>query len=304
MTHASPPLRVMVVDDEPLLTRLVNRLLSQEEGLELAGAASGPAEAAILAGTLQPDVALLDVRMGGGGGPEAARLLASISPRTKTIAYTSTVDVPSLLEMVRAGSVGYVSKMARPQELLAVIHKAGDLSRADGSNQAGTAVESRRCVRLLIAHPDADVARALAALLGAENSMHVVAATADPASALASACIEAPDVVLIDTAMPAGSAGGLAGEISRGSRQPTSPPTTSSATAPSSTRWSRPAPAAASSTSPPCRRCAAWWTKLSPTGTGRGQRKQGGTPSVPWSSAFPRPDTHPWALLPAAVTER
>src|SRR3954453_14446610 len=110
--------RVLVAEDDPGTRSLLQALVSGEDGLELV-AAVADAEAAIQATRVHaPDVCVLDVSMPGGGGPRAARAIRAACPKVRMIALSGHEDRDTVLEMLRAGVVGYVVKGASPEEIL------------------------------------------------------------------------------------------------------------------------------------------------------------------------------------------
>jgi EAL domain-containing protein (putative c-di-GMP-specific phosphodiesterase class I) len=112
------PIRVLLADDEPALRVALTELLSHEERVELIGTAADAEEAIRIAGSNQPDVALVDVRMPEGGGPHAARGISRVSPRTRVIALSAYEDRKNVMEMLRAGAVGYLVKGTAADELV------------------------------------------------------------------------------------------------------------------------------------------------------------------------------------------
>jgi len=119
----SGPIRVMLADDEPALRVALTELLSHEDGVELIGTAADAEEAIRIAQSNLPDVALVDVRMPEGGGPHAARGISRVSPRTRVIALSAYEDRTNVLEMLRAGAVGYLVKGTAADELVRGIEK-------------------------------------------------------------------------------------------------------------------------------------------------------------------------------------
>jgi EAL domain-containing protein (putative c-di-GMP-specific phosphodiesterase class I)/AmiR/NasT family two-component response regulator len=117
------PIRVLLADDEPGLRVALTELLSHEERVELIGTAADAQEAIRIAGTDHPDVALVDVRMPEGGGPAAARGISRVSPRTRVIALSAYEDRTNVLEMLRAGAVGYLVKGGAADELVEGIQR-------------------------------------------------------------------------------------------------------------------------------------------------------------------------------------
>jgi len=111
-------LRVLIADDEPEMRETLIGLVSTDPGLELAGVAEDAEEAVEVARVTRPDVALLDVSMPYGGGPEAAHGIRWRSPGTHVVAFSLHDDKASIVEMLRAGATGYVVKGASVQEIL------------------------------------------------------------------------------------------------------------------------------------------------------------------------------------------
>jgi EAL domain-containing protein (putative c-di-GMP-specific phosphodiesterase class I)/AmiR/NasT family two-component response regulator len=123
---AASSIRVLVADDEPALRGALAELLSHEDGVQLVGEASDADEAIVLAEREGPDVALVDVKMPAGGGARAAREIQRLSPRTRVIALSAFEDRPTVLEMLRAGAVGYLVKGMAADEIVTSIRKVAD----------------------------------------------------------------------------------------------------------------------------------------------------------------------------------
>jgi EAL domain-containing protein (putative c-di-GMP-specific phosphodiesterase class I) len=115
------PIRVLIAEDEPGVRHALSELITGESSLELVGAAGHAAQAVELAQVHHPDVALVDVKMPGGGGQRAAQGIRSYSPQTRVLALSAYDDRGSVLEMVRAGAVGYLVKGASPRQILEAI---------------------------------------------------------------------------------------------------------------------------------------------------------------------------------------
>lgn len=117
-------IRVLIVDDEPEVRGALADLIASESALKLIGAARDTDEAVDLARRMRPDVALVDVKMPGGGGPRAAREILRWSPQTHVIALSAYEDRTTVLEMLGAGAVGYLVKGTSPDEILLAINRA------------------------------------------------------------------------------------------------------------------------------------------------------------------------------------
>ncbi len=113
---------VVVADDEPHVVTYLEALL-HAEGFDVAGSAFDADGAVQLAHHLHPDVALLDLRMPG-GGLEAARLIGSVSPTTRIVIFSSEADEADILPLLRAGVDGYVLKGCAPDRLAGAIRDA------------------------------------------------------------------------------------------------------------------------------------------------------------------------------------
>ncbi len=118
------PIRVMVAEDEEPLRTAIADLVARQGNLELVGTASEVDAAIEMARVLQPDVALVDMRMPGGGGARAAREICAVSPGTQPIALSAYDERSSVLEMLRSGAVGYIVKGSAPPEIIDAINRA------------------------------------------------------------------------------------------------------------------------------------------------------------------------------------
>jgi EAL domain-containing protein (putative c-di-GMP-specific phosphodiesterase class I) len=120
------PIRVLIADDEPALRTALAALFAHEDRLVLVGEAGDADQAIELAVERRPDIALVDVNMPAGGGPRAARGIIRVSPETRVIALSAFEDRPTVLEMLRAGAVGYLVKGTAGQDLMGSIAKVFD----------------------------------------------------------------------------------------------------------------------------------------------------------------------------------
>ncbi len=117
-------IRLMLADDEAPVLAAMSELVSMDPFIDLIGTARDAGEAIDLAVMHEPDVALLDVRMPGGGGSRAAREIRRRSPETRIVALSASTDPRSVVSMVRAGAVGYVGKDRSADEVLRAIHRS------------------------------------------------------------------------------------------------------------------------------------------------------------------------------------
>jgi EAL domain-containing protein (putative c-di-GMP-specific phosphodiesterase class I)/CheY-like chemotaxis protein len=119
-------IRLMLADDEAPILEAMCELVSTDRYIDIVGTARDAGEAIDLAELHEPDVALLDVRMPGGGGSRAAREIRRRSPETRIVALSASTDPRTVASMVRAGAVGYVGKDQPTDEVLRAIHRSVD----------------------------------------------------------------------------------------------------------------------------------------------------------------------------------
>ncbi len=115
-------LRVLVAEDETII-RLDLRAMLEQAGYEVCGEARDGIEAVELARTLQPDVAIMDVKMPRLDGIEAARRILEERPLPIVI-VTAYGQEELVSRAVEAGVFGYLVKPFREQDLLPAIHTA------------------------------------------------------------------------------------------------------------------------------------------------------------------------------------
>lgn len=136
------PIRILLVDDQPLVRSGFAMLVGSQEDLVVVGQAGDGLEAVAaverLAGTPeQPDVLLMDIRMPRMDGLEAARRVLERHPRL-TVVLLTTFDLDEYaLEGIRAGASGFLLKDAQPEELLGALRTCfrGDAVIAPSTTQ-------------------------------------------------------------------------------------------------------------------------------------------------------------------------
>jgi EAL domain-containing protein (putative c-di-GMP-specific phosphodiesterase class I)/DNA-binding NarL/FixJ family response regulator len=136
------PIRVLVADDEDSVLAVLESLIESDPGLDLVGMVKD-AEAAIDAAEHeQPDVALVDVRMPGGGGVRAAREIRRRCPATRVIALSAFEDRETVLAMLRAGALAYVAKGDSTREILRAIRRSTSDSASLSPNVVGDVADA------------------------------------------------------------------------------------------------------------------------------------------------------------------
>lgn len=117
-------IRVMIVDDHPLVRAGLAGLVGAAPDLELVGQAGGGEEALALAPELAPDVVLMDLSMPGMDGIEATARLRALRPAPRVVVLTSFDDRSRVLAALRAGAQGYQLKDADPAAVLDAVRSA------------------------------------------------------------------------------------------------------------------------------------------------------------------------------------
>jgi DNA-binding NarL/FixJ family response regulator len=114
-------IRVLVVDDHPVVRQGLRTFLDTQDDLTVVGEAADAASCVRAASTLDPDVILLDLRMPGGDGVRALHDLRAAGTRARVLVVTSFTEPSAVLPAVRAGAAGYVYKDVDPPALAAAI---------------------------------------------------------------------------------------------------------------------------------------------------------------------------------------
>ena len=119
-----PLVTVLVADDDELVRDALADVLRNEPDIELVGLAADAEAAGRMAAEMRPNVALVDFRMGGGGGPVAADVIAKVSPETMLLGFSAHEDRGAVAEMLSSGAVGYQVKGAASGEIVEAIRRA------------------------------------------------------------------------------------------------------------------------------------------------------------------------------------
>lgn len=109
--------RVLIADDQRVVRQGLATLLGLLPGIEVTGTASDGEEVMNLVGELSPDVVLMDLRMPRCDGVEATRRLRDTYPNIKVIVLTTYADDRSVVEALRAGARGFLTKDASAEEI-------------------------------------------------------------------------------------------------------------------------------------------------------------------------------------------
>lgn len=122
----SPKIRILIVDDHPLMREALQTALADEADMEFVGEACDGREALAAAQELQPDIILMDLLMPGMDGLEAVGRLFAENPQVRILVLTSLENEEKILAAIQAGALGYFPKSAPRAYLLEAIRKVAD----------------------------------------------------------------------------------------------------------------------------------------------------------------------------------
>lgn len=128
----SDVIRVVVVDDHPIVRSGLIGVLEEDAGFEVVGIASDGAEAVDIARAARPDVVLMDLRMPRMGGAEATARIVEELPGTRVLVLTSFETDDEILGAIEAGASGYLLKAAPSEEIFEALRRlhAGETALA------------------------------------------------------------------------------------------------------------------------------------------------------------------------------
>jgi DNA-binding NarL/FixJ family response regulator len=118
------PIKVLLVDDHPMVIKGLRLFLHTQDDMEVVGEASNGAEAVAAVERLHPDVVLMDLMMPVMDGVEATRRIKQAHPEVKVIVLTSFSDQDHVLPAIRAGAQGYQLKEIDADELARCVRAA------------------------------------------------------------------------------------------------------------------------------------------------------------------------------------
>lgn len=124
------PIRILVVDDHPVVRKGIKTLLAEEENMEVVGEAVNGLDAVQKAVALKPDVILMDLVMPEMNGIEAIQQITSKQPEARILVMTSFAADDKVFPSIKAGALGYLLKDSDPEDLIRMIQQVarGELS--------------------------------------------------------------------------------------------------------------------------------------------------------------------------------
>jgi two-component system, NarL family, nitrate/nitrite response regulator NarL len=138
-------LRVVLADDHHFFREGLRDMLVTS-GISVVGEAKDYGEALALAGSLEPDVIVINLDISEATGPEALRGIAAVSPRARIVVLANSTEDGEALDALKAGACGYILKDVQADDLV------GGIRLTVG----GHAVLSRKLMRTLVARASPD----------------------------------------------------------------------------------------------------------------------------------------------------
>jgi DNA-binding NarL/FixJ family response regulator len=115
------PIRVLLVDDDPLVRAGLNMILSSADDLEVVGEAGDGAEAGAAVRAHRPDVVLMDIRMPGTDGLTATATITALKDPPKVVVLTTFGVDDYVFRALEAGAAGFLLKDTPPRDLIAAV---------------------------------------------------------------------------------------------------------------------------------------------------------------------------------------
>ncbi|RCG30884.1 DNA-binding response regulator [Sphaerisporangium album] len=142
-------IRVLIVDDHPVVREGLRGMLEADPGIRVAGEAGSGEEAVTRARELTPDVILMDLRMPGGDGVSAIARIVGDRPESRVIVLTTYETDQDIVRAVEAGAAGYLLKDTTRADLVAAVFGA-----ARGETVLSPSVATRLVTRMRAPAPE------------------------------------------------------------------------------------------------------------------------------------------------------
>jgi DNA-binding NarL/FixJ family response regulator len=136
------PIKVLIVDDHPVVRRGLRVLLEVQDGIEVAGEAGDGATALALAAELSPDVVLLDLKLPGMDGIAVLTQLKASDSTARVLVLTSATEPAAASLALRSGAAGLVYKDVDPDALVRAIRSVHDGHLLLAAEAAGSLVRN------------------------------------------------------------------------------------------------------------------------------------------------------------------
>ena len=116
-------IRVLVVEDHPMLRKGLVQCINDESDLTVCGEAASVAQAMKLAPAQKPEAAIVDIGLPDGHGLELVKNLRSLLPRLKVLVLSMHEESVYAARALQAGALGYIMKKESPDQIILALHK-------------------------------------------------------------------------------------------------------------------------------------------------------------------------------------
>ena len=122
----TPPYRVLIVDDHPIVREGLDRLLSREEDLLVCGQAEDAPQALELLESVRPDLAIVDISLASGNGLDLVRQMRAEDTRIRILVSSMHDETLYAERALRAGARGYINKQQATEKIVEALRRIVD----------------------------------------------------------------------------------------------------------------------------------------------------------------------------------
>ncbi|MDH5132514.1 response regulator transcription factor [Microbacterium sp. NRRL B-14842] len=156
------PVRILLVDDHPIVRAGVRSLFDRRDDAEVVGEAASGEEAVVLARHLRPDVVLCDLRLGAGmDGVQTTAALRALDPAPAVLILTTFDRDAQILGAIEAGAAGYLLKDIDPEDIVRAVRQAAAGGQALTPELTARVGRALRAPRVQLTGRELDVLRLL-----------------------------------------------------------------------------------------------------------------------------------------------
>ena len=156
------PVRILLVDDHPIVRAGVRSLFDRRDDAEVVGEAASGEEAVVLARHLRPDVVLCDLRLGAGmDGVQTTAALRALDPAPAVLILTTFDRDAQILGPIKAGAAGYLLKDIDPEDIVRAVRQAASGGQALTPELTARVGRALRAPRVQLTGRELDVLRLL-----------------------------------------------------------------------------------------------------------------------------------------------
>ncbi|WP_217583621.1 response regulator transcription factor [Microbacterium sp. GbtcB4] len=156
------PVRILLVDDHPIVRAGVRSLFDRRDDAEVVGEAASGEEAVVLARHLRPDVVLCDLRLGAGmDGVQTTAALRALDPAPAVLILTTFDRDAQILGAIEAGAAGYLLKDIASEDIVRAVRQAASGGQALTPELTARVGRALRAPRVQLTGRELDVLRLL-----------------------------------------------------------------------------------------------------------------------------------------------